>query len=254
MLLPDQTEDKTNHNNVMNCPEGLESIQGNTRTYALRRLRKDRKGPLMLLTDRDRACYGPRNTKPLGSVEWCWQTIDLLKIRWQRKDFTEQQFEETLAELRQQEVWKVVPPEQPYGSLDALLGAEIGYTRQEAHQQILAQASTHPGRPKLDESSNLTRQQRAEKNGIGTNGQYKLDYLKREAPDLFAAVEKRTLSIHRAYMLARGIPPETPLTTLHRYWRKVPPEDRLRFLLEMLTPNERRLIATGLWPEEDSAC
>jgi hypothetical protein len=37
----------------------------------------------------------------------------------------------------------------------------------------------------------------------------------------------------------------TPLDYLHRYWRQVPPEDRLRFLCEMLTPNERRALQFG---------
>ena len=46
----------------------------------------------MPLTERDRACFGPRDAKPLGSLAWCWQTLDLLKTRWQRKDFTDQQF------------------------------------------------------------------------------------------------------------------------------------------------------------------
>jgi hypothetical protein len=55
-------------------------------------------------------------------------------------------------------------------------------------------------------------------------------------------VQSGTLSTHAAYQEARGIPKETPLTTLHRIWRQVTPDDRLRFLLEMLTPNERRAI------------
>jgi hypothetical protein len=37
----------------------------------------------------------------------------------------------------------------------------------------------------------------------------------------------------------------TPLDSLHRYWRQVTPEERLRFLCEMLTPNERRALQFG---------
>ena len=43
----------------------------------------------------------------------------------------------------------------------------------------------------------------------------------------------------------------TPLDYLHRYWRLVAPEDRLRFLVEMLTPNERRALQFG-FEEEDT--
>ena len=203
----------------------------------------------MPLTNRERACYGPRNAKPAGSVEWCWQTIDLLKIRWQRKDFTEKQFEETLTELRQQEVWQVVPPEQPYGSLDALLKAEIGCTQAEAKRQLVAE-KTHQGeRTDFDNVSKLSQPARAKHNGIGIVSQRRLDHLAASEPALLAAVQAGTLSISRAYQLAKGIQPETPLTTLHRVWRKVSPDDRLRFLSEMLTPNERRALLLGF--EED---
>ena len=44
-------------------------------------------------------------------------------------------------------------------------------------------------------------------------------------------------------------PGATPLDMLHRYWRQVPPEDRLRFLQEMLTPNERRALLFGVEEE-----
>jgi hypothetical protein len=87
-------------------------------------------------------------------------------------------------------------------------------------------------------------------NGLSTRSQRKLDYLYGHAPALLAQVKAGTMSIHRAYTQARDIQ-ETPLTTLHRVWRKVEPEERLRFLLEMLTPQERRVVATSLWPEED---
>jgi hypothetical protein len=44
--------------------------------------------------------------------------------------------------------------------------------------------------------------------------------------------------------------PESALATLHRVWRQVPTADRLRFLIEMLTPNERRVLSTGLFDKE----
>jgi hypothetical protein len=42
----------------------------------------------------------------------------------------------------------------------------------------------------------------------------------------------------------------TALDYLHRYWRQVDPNDRLRFLVEMLTPNERRALQFGFEDEE----
>jgi hypothetical protein len=157
-------------------------------------------------------------------------------VSTERKDFTEKQFDETLQELRQQEVWNVVPPEQPYGSLEALLGAEIGCGEQEAKRQLEAQATGSTpkgGRPKTADSAVLSQAQRAKSNGIGRDSQRKLDYLAGNAPALLDQVKEGVMSIHRAYTQARGIQ-ETPLTTLHRVWRQVSPDERLRFLVEML--------------------
>jgi|RhiMetStandDraft_8_1073273.scaffolds.fasta_scaffold18916_2 hypothetical protein len=54
----------------------------------------------------------------------------------------------------------------------------------------------------------------------------------------------------RAAAKAAGFVRElTPLDYLHRYWRKVDQEDRFRFLIEMLTPNERRALQLGLEEE-----
>ena len=40
-------------------------------------------------------------------------------------------------------------------------------------------------------------------------------------------------------------PHETPLETLHRLWRQLSSQERLEFLVEMLTPNERRALQMG---------
>ena len=44
----------------------------------------------------------------------------------------------------------------------------------------------------------------------------------------------------------------TPLDYLHWAWRQVPPKDRLAFLAEMLTPNERRVLQYGFEDAEDA--
>ena len=70
---------------------------------------------------------------------------------------------------------------------------------------------------------------------------YLLARLKRDAPEICAAMERGEFWSARAAAKAAGILREpTPLATLHRVWRKVSLEDRARFLIEMLTPAERR--------------
>ena len=98
----------------------------------------------MALTERERAYFGPRTDKEPGSVAWCWQTILLMQSRWKQKTLDEAGFDALVKELRQHEAWNVVPPEHPYGSLETLLQAEIGWSEQEARTRLTVQA--HPTR------------------------------------------------------------------------------------------------------------
>jgi hypothetical protein len=203
----------------------------------------------ILPTEREWARSGPRDEKPVGSVPWCWQTIDLLKWRWKRKDFTDQQFEETLDELRQQQVWKMVPPERPYGSLKALLEAEIGCSEEDARKQLEAHPTgSRPqgGRPQTDNLSVFTQQGRATKNRIGIVSQRKLDFLAGHREDLLHEVQDGALSIHAAYQRAKGQTPDTPFDALLRAWRRVSREDRRRFLREYLNDEEQYELAQEL--------
>jgi hypothetical protein len=50
---------------------------------------------------------------------------------------------------------------------------------------------------------------------------------------------------HYRYRSQDAAQPQTPLAYLHRYWRQVAPEERFRFLCEMLTQNERRTLQYG---------
>lgn len=47
------------------------------------------------------------------------------------------------------------------------------------------------------------------------------------------------------------IPDATPLSLLPWVGRRVPSEDRLRFLIEMLTPHERRVLQDGFEDTEE---
>ncbi len=82
-----------------------------------------------------------------------------------------------------------VPTEQPYGSLNALLTAEIGHTQDEARAALVTEAQPKEGRPgKLAESVSFTQTERAQENGIGRDKQRKLDYLAGHAPELLQSV------------------------------------------------------------------
>ncbi len=77
-------------------------------------------------TAREDALTSPIELKQPGSIEWCWQQIYALKHAWDGKLTSEELWIDRLRKLEAHEAWAKVPPEKPYGSLEALLKAEIG--------------------------------------------------------------------------------------------------------------------------------
>ena len=85
----------------------------------------------------------------------------------------------------------------------------------------------------------------------GANTSYLTARLKRDHPTIAEDLAQGKYRSVRAAAKAAGIVHElSPLDYLHRYWRQVSTEDRLQFLVEMLTPNERRALSFG-YTEED---
>jgi len=162
----------------------------------------------------------------------------LLQNRWNRKDFTDQQWAETLAELRQHEVWNVVPPEQPYGDLNTLLQAEIGRSLPEATATVKAYMD-HGGDRRSqqfqDNNCNL------EKPTQGNSPRYLRQRLKKEYPDIYAALERKEYRSPYAAAKAAGfVRDATALQLLKRAWDKASPEERRRFAREVVTSEEDR--------------
>jgi hypothetical protein len=83
-------------------------------------------------TAREDALTSPIELKQPGSIDWCWQQIDALKSAWDGKLTSEERWIHRLRKLEAYEAWAKVPPEKPYGSLEALLKAEIGVDVQES--------------------------------------------------------------------------------------------------------------------------
>ncbi len=82
--------------------------------------------PATTLSEREQAYFGPRTEKEPGSVAWCWQTIALMQSRWEQRTRDDAGVKALVDELRHYEAWNVVPPEEPYGSLEVLLSEELG--------------------------------------------------------------------------------------------------------------------------------
>ena len=69
---------------------------------------------------------GPRQLKDRGSPDWCWQTVYYLKDCVRHVDEEWRQAEQVLEDLAETRAWQVIPPGEPYGTIDKMLKAEIG--------------------------------------------------------------------------------------------------------------------------------
>jgi hypothetical protein len=182
-----------------------------------------------------------------GSSDWCYSTIDYAKGLYGSYETSLKQWERVLAELEEAKVYERVPENRPYGSMDALLEAELGVDVNQSRAQIAARATTperaeqvHAGNPgdtrdelgRYDKAGpNSTNRRngqsgRAQKNGIGVVTQRKLERIARERPDLRKRIIAGKLSVNAAMIEAgwdvRRIPvpddPELAAATLYRHF------------------------------------
>lgn len=155
---------------------------------------------LASLNERERAAFGPRALKKPGSIEWCWQTLDGLKADYKRIEERFHDVDGTVKELEHFEAWKIVPPDKPYGSLNAMLKAEIGITQRKLGDQV--RILKERGRPKKGEEKGVDNTI----NRSSTGREYILGRLDRDGfPELAAKVRAHKMSA-RAAALAAGIP------------------------------------------------
>jgi len=68
----------------------------------------------------------PIATHADGSEAYCLAKLVRLRIQWARHRDVDEQFIETLEDVKRIRAWERIPPEQPYGSLDAMIKAELG--------------------------------------------------------------------------------------------------------------------------------
>jgi hypothetical protein len=81
----------------------------------------------------------------------------------------------------------------------------------------------------------------------GNSADYRRRVLKRDHPDIFEALQRGEYrSVNAAWKCATGKVPETALQLLLRAWRRVSREERVRFVREMLTEEERTELSDEL--------
>ena len=80
------------------------------------------------LTEREQALVGNRANKTPGSTSWSWQTITALQFMWENLEICFGRLRFGLwREAEDHAIWEKVPPDNPYGSKEAMLKAlEVG--------------------------------------------------------------------------------------------------------------------------------
>lgn len=153
------------------------------------------------LADRDRAQVGPRQLKEPGSPDWCWQTVYYLKDCMRHVSEEWRQAEQVLEDLVKTRAWQVIPPEQPYGTLNKMLKAEVGLDKKAINDLIRkARLADHGGDRRSSEfqvdNINLKTQG-------GTSETYTVRRLRRDGhADLADQVERGELSANKAAIKA----------------------------------------------------
>ena len=75
------------------------------------------------MTEREQALIGNRVNKTPGSTSWSWQTIEALQFMWENLEICFTSYVQLWREAEEQAIWDKVPPDNPYGSKEAMLKA-----------------------------------------------------------------------------------------------------------------------------------
>lgn len=163
------------------------------------------------------AFIGPRITKPEGSVDWCWQTLDYLKYLWRARNENIQTFKERIEReikgLEEHDAGAKIPPDHPYGDLDALLKSELGVTREELSQtlrlELLTQARAQEAKPNPANGYHPT-SDNCKTLEHGNSADYLTARIARDRPDILEEMKQgKYRSVRQAAIDAGIVKPQT---------------------------------------------
>jgi hypothetical protein len=180
----------------------------------------------LTLTEREAASFGPRELKQPGTVLWAWQTLSALKREWELRELTVKRYDETLAELVEHKAWELVPPAKPYGSLDAMLRAEIGHDAEEGRRLL-----DHGG-DRRSEGFQVADSHLKKANQQSSESVERIkSRLQRDHPKIFQAYQAGKYRSARAAAIAAGIVRvPTPLEAAQKAVSKLSAGDRRRLM------------------------
>jgi hypothetical protein len=174
------------------------------------------------LTPEQASLAGPRTLKTPGSPEWCWQTVDYLKNCYRHVEEQYRQVDQVIEDLERVEAWKVIPPGNPYGSLERLLEAEGLKLEEVRRKSAAARANDLKGKtinsgdgpmPKGDNANCDNVTVRGETDG-GNSADYLTRRIVRDHPDIAEKMRNGEYkSVRAAALDAKIVHPTTTIRT-----------------------------------------
>ena len=129
------------------------------------------------LTEREASGIGPRAYKEPGSVAWSWQTVTALQYLWQNLDHGYEAYARTWQEAEEHAIWEKIPPENPYGTKEAMLERLAIDDDEGAKAKVAAHAAVTKPLFKHEQQDLLN-------GATGSNVGYLMSRIARERPDI----------------------------------------------------------------------
>jgi hypothetical protein len=170
---------------------------------------------------------GPRSLKDPSSVDYAWQTVHYLRTLYQSRESSDKKFEEILEQAKAARIWERIPEENPYGSLDSMLVAEIGDTEAVAVEKVrLGQhGGDHTSKQEPEQAHNIRLLH------YGTHTNYLRARLKRDHEEILARLDAGEFkSTYQAALEAGIVRKPTALEILKRTWKKTTQAEQTEFL------------------------
>lgn len=163
------------------------------------------------MTPRERSRIGPRTLKDTTSEEYAWQTTAYLKTMYGIKEASVESWQRAVAEAEEHHIYDQIPPERPYGSMDALLLAEIGETAASSTAKVMAHSLAAQGKTYLDPGPRTAEEKSncdvitITQTGRGTSAEYLTARIARNRPDVLERMQRGDYPSVRAAAMEAGL-------------------------------------------------
>jgi hypothetical protein len=171
---------------------------------------------------------------PRDSWEYAALTMSLLANYFSSYAYSVENYTKLLGEAEASKIYNRLPDElHPYGSIDALLKAEIGETKISSIEKKIELMANGGDRKSEEFKENQPSQRRLK--SYGATSDYLRARLERYHPGILAKFERGELkSIRQAAIEAGIIHPPTPLKELERAWKRASEVERHEFLTRVV--------------------